>query len=69
MTSLASLQSWANNGWLRTHQTSVQGIKDMLAIVDRDLADAHGDISADSGLGRDLHPGVFHASSPDVIGL
>ena len=41
----------------------------MLAIVDRDLADAHGDISADSGLGRDLHPGVFHASSPDVIGL
>jgi hypothetical protein len=42
-----SLQSWANNGWLRPHQTSPQEIKDLLAIVDRDLADAHGDISAD----------------------
>jgi len=42
-----SLQNWANNGWLRAHQTSAQEINDLLAIVDRDLADAKGDISAD----------------------
>jgi hypothetical protein len=42
-----SLQNWANSGWLRPHQTSAQEIKDLLAIVDRDLADAQGDISAD----------------------
>jgi hypothetical protein len=42
-----SLQSWADNGWLRPHQTSLQEIKELLAIVDRDLVDAKGDISAD----------------------
>jgi len=42
-----SLQSWLNNGWLRAHKTSPQEIKDLLAIVDRDLKDAGGDISAD----------------------
>jgi hypothetical protein len=42
-----SLQDWANNGWLRAHQSSVQEIADLLAIVARDLADAEGDISAD----------------------
>lgn len=42
-----SLQSWAGNGWLRTHQTSPQEIGELLALVDRDLADAQGDISND----------------------
>lgn len=42
-----SLQSWANNGWLRSHQSSVQEIRDLLAMVERDLADAQGDISPD----------------------
>ena len=42
-----SLQSWANNGWLRAHQTSGQEIRELLAIVDRDLSDAAGDISDD----------------------
>lgn len=28
-----SLQSWANNGWLRPHRTSAQEIKDLLAMV------------------------------------
>jgi len=41
------LTQWANNGWLRPHQTSPRGIQDLLAIVKRDLADAAGDISAD----------------------
>lgn len=41
------LQDWANNGWLRAHQSSPQEIADLLAIVARDLADATGNISAD----------------------
>lgn len=42
-----SLKQWLDNRWLRTHQTSPQEIADLLAIVDRDLRDAHGEISAD----------------------
>lgn len=42
-----SLQQWADNGWLRQHQTSQQEISDLFAIVARDLADAESDISAD----------------------
>ena len=42
-----SLKLWADNGWLRPHQTSRKEIQDLLAIVKRDLADAKGDISAD----------------------
>jgi len=42
-----SLKQWADNGWLRPHKTSSQEIADLLAIVERDLADAEGDISAD----------------------
>lgn len=42
-----SLKQWADNGWLRPHKTSLQEIADLLAIVERDLADAEGDISAD----------------------
>lgn len=42
-----SLKQWADNGWLRPHQTSPKEIQDLLAIVRRDLADAEGDISAD----------------------
>ena len=42
-----NLQQWAENRWLRSHQTSPQEIADLLAIVARDLADAECDISAD----------------------
>lgn len=42
-----SLKQWANNGWVRAHQTTPKEIQDLLAIVKRDLADAEGDISAD----------------------
>ncbi len=42
-----SLPDWANNGWLRPHQSSAQEIADLLAIVERDLSDAGGNISAD----------------------
>src|SRR5581483_5328310 len=42
-----TLTQWADNGWLRPHQSSPQEISDLFAIVARDLADAEGDISAD----------------------
>ncbi|MDP6040809.1 MAG: hypothetical protein QGG64_19830 [Candidatus Latescibacteria bacterium] len=42
-----SLQQWAGNGWLRSHQTSPEEIGNLLAIVDRDLQDASGNISVD----------------------
>jgi len=42
-----SLSQWANNGWLRSHRTSAKEVQDLFAIVDRDLADVEGDISAD----------------------
>jgi hypothetical protein len=34
-----SLQAWLSNGWLIAHQTSREEIADLLAVVDRDLAD------------------------------
>lgn len=42
-----SLKQWSDNGWLRPHTTSPQEIADLWAIVERDLADAEGNISAD----------------------
>jgi hypothetical protein len=42
-----SLKQWADNGWLRPHDSSRQEIAGLFAIVERDLADAVGDISAD----------------------
>jgi hypothetical protein len=33
-----SLQQWANNGWLRVHQTSPKEIQDLLKIVEYDYA-------------------------------
>lgn len=35
-----SLRKWADNGWLRPHQTSRQEVGDLLRIVERDLQDA-----------------------------
>jgi hypothetical protein len=42
-----SLQKWLEYGWLRSHQPSRKEISDLLRIIDRDLQDATGDISAD----------------------
>ena len=42
-----TLQKWAEYGWLRSHKTSKKEIADLLRIIDRDLQDAAGDISAD----------------------
>lgn len=42
-----SLKQWADNKWLKPHQTSPQEIAGLLAIVERDLEDATGSISPD----------------------
>lgn len=42
-----SLKQWADNGWLKPHKTSAKEISDLLRIVERDLKDAAGSISAD----------------------
>jgi hypothetical protein len=35
-----SLSDWARNGWLITHTTSANEVRDLLAVVARDLADS-----------------------------
>lgn len=42
-----SLKQWADNGWLKPHQTSRKEIKNLLDIVDRDMLDAGRAISID----------------------
>jgi uncharacterized protein (UPF0332 family) len=42
-----SLRQWADNGWLKPHKTSQKEISNLLRIVERDLQDAAGSISAD----------------------
>ena len=42
-----SLLQWFENGWIARHQSSAQEIAGLFAIVDRDLHDARGEISAD----------------------
>ena len=42
-----TLTQWEKNGWIRPHQTSPQEIAGLLSIVERDLLDAQGRISAD----------------------
>lgn len=46
-----SLRQWAENGWLKAHSSSLQEIRNLLAIVERDLEDASRDISPDWRLG------------------
>jgi hypothetical protein len=42
-----SLKQWADNKWLRPHQTSPEEIENLLKIVDRDLSDATKGVSSD----------------------
>ena len=42
-----SLKQWADKGWLRPHTTSAEEIRNLLVMVDRNLKDASGNISAD----------------------
>ncbi len=42
-----TLQKWLEYGWLRSHKSSQKEISDLYKIIDRDLQDAAGNISAD----------------------
>lgn len=42
-----SLKQWADNRWLRPHQTSPEEIENLIKIVDRDLSDATKGVSSD----------------------
>lgn len=42
-----TLQKWLEFGWLRSHKSSKKEISDLLRIIDCDLNDAAGNISAD----------------------
>ncbi len=43
-----SLPDWQKYGWLTPHQTSVREVADLLAVVERDLADSAAEtVSAD----------------------
>lgn len=42
-----TLKQWADNGWLKAHQTTQEEISNLLAIVARDITDAERAISLD----------------------
>ena len=42
-----TLNQWESNGWLKAEPTSREEIGNLLAIVERDLKDARGEISLD----------------------
>ena len=43
-----SLTDWQKNGWLTSHRTSAHEVADLLAVVERDLADSAAEaVSAD----------------------
>lgn len=50
-----SLEQWQANGWLRTHKTSEEELRNLLQIVDRDLAD-----STSQGLSNDWKFGIAY---------
>jgi hypothetical protein len=50
-----SLADWERNGWLTAHRTSPTEIRDLLAVVERDLAD-----SAASGLSADWRMNIAY---------
>jgi hypothetical protein len=50
-----SLSDWERNGWLTRHQTSRHEIRDLLQVVERDLAD-----SAAEGLSADWRMNIAY---------
>ena len=42
-----SLSQWQNNGWLRPHKTDREEVSNLLAIADRDIADAANPLLSD----------------------
>ena len=53
-----SLRTWKDNGWLKEHTTDLAELSNLLAIADRDIADAAAD-----GLSNDWKFGIaFNAA-------
>ena len=50
-----SLSDWEGNGWLQSHKSSPNEVRDLLAVVDRDLAD-----SAAEGLSADWRMNIAY---------
>jgi len=50
-----SLPNWERNGWVQRHQTSRNEVRDLLAVVDRDLSD-----SAAEGLSADWRMNIAY---------
>lgn len=50
-----SLPDWERNGWLQSHKSSPNEVRDLLAVVDRDLAD-----SAAEGLSADWRMNIAY---------
>lgn len=50
-----SLADWERSGWLQAHKTSASEIRDLLAVVERDLAD-----SAAEGLSADWRMNISY---------
>ena len=42
-----TLNDWERNGWLQAHLTTPEEVADLLALVERDLADSQSGLSAD----------------------
>ena len=42
-----TLKQWSDNGWLKFHITTPEEIENLFKIVERDLKDAHSEVSAD----------------------
>ena len=50
-----SLSDWERNGWLQSHKSSPTEVRDLLAVVERDLAD-----SAAEGLSADWRMNIAY---------
>src|SRR5258705_4970792 len=50
-----SLPHWERNGWLQSHKSSPNEVRDLLSVVDRDLAD-----SAAEGLSADWRMNIAY---------
>jgi hypothetical protein len=55
-----SLADWERNGWLTKHHTSPNEIRDLLQVVERDLAD-----SAPKGLSADWRLNIAENAALD----
>ena len=64
-----SLDDWLRNGWLIEHRTSAREVADLLAVVERDLADSAAvQLSADWRLNIAYNAALQAATLRETIG-